>query len=494
MRLGNLINGAGVVYSSADLSTDIVSVVSRAELAVGGSVFVARKGAKYDATADIPFALSRGASAVMVDGTSSVPDGTPTLVVGDILHAEAVVYANFYGISCDKPSVIAVTGTNGKTSVCGLLRAIAEESGMAAGMIGTPGGFVGDRMIYSPAADAPSTTPPPAELYRLLAAMRDMGATSVFMEASSHALAERRLDGIKVKAGIFTNLSRDHLDYHGTMENYLASKMRLFDIAEICLANADDPLFDKIKASKNDREILSFSCIPENYANAEYRACDIIDRGADGLAYRLLFPSGEFGISTPMIGRFALNNTLAAASGMLACGYDPPAVSSAIAKYSGTNGRMEKIVSEAEYGFSVYIDYAHTPDALSGAINALREIMNGRIVVLFGCGGERDRGKRPIMGHIASALADKVIVTDDNPRSEDPSAIRSEILSGADGGAETVCIPNRRTAIEYAVLSASEGDTILLAGKGHEDYEITSDGKHPFSERDIVLSLLGRRT
>ena len=493
MRLSDLLTGADVLYSSAELSLEIPSVVSRADRAVGGSLFVARRGAKYDATADIPLAVSRGASAVVIDKTAVMPDGVPTVVVGDIRHAEAVIYANFYAVTAGNPRIIAVTGTNGKTSVCGLLRAIGTECSVTVGIIGTRGAFVGDRMIYAPCENAPSTTPSADVLYGLLASMRHSGADAVFMEASSQALAENRLDGIRASVGVFTNLSRDHLDYHKTMEDYLASKMRLFGLSDVCLTNADDPCFGEIAGMMNGRELLSFSCTSSSYANAEYRACDIEDRREDGLSYRLLYPFGEVAVTTRMIGQFALYNTAAAMSAAIAFGFDPEKAASAIGKYSGTCGRMEKIIGQETCGFSVFIDYAHTPDALAGAITSLRQITDGRLAVLFGCGGERDPGKRAMMGHIASVLADTVIITDDNPRSEDPAAIRNAILSGADGKAETVVIPGRRAAIEYALSFAEDGDVILLAGKGHEDYEITSDGKHPFSERDIVLSLIGRR-
>lgn len=491
MKLGNLIDGAGIISCTVDLSDDISTVVSNADGVSKRSLFVCRRGSKHDSHFDIPLAMAHGCACVVSENSAVLRLGIPAVLVYDIRHAEAVIYSNFYKNPAEKLNIIAVTGTNGKSSVCGILKAIAEKCGETTGVIGTLGAYIGDRRLEE-TGEGPATTPSPEEFYRLLSKMYTAGVRSVCLEASSHALDQRRLDGITAEVGVFTNLSRDHLEYHVSMNEYLKAKLRLFDLSERCFANADDPSFAEVLKTERSRKITAFSADAGKSSIAEYCALKTENHGIDGVSYRLSYPGGNIGIVTPMPGKYALYNTLAAASASIAVGRPPDKVAEAIASFRGVRGRMEKIVSDVDFGLTVFIDYAHTPDALAGAIATLRSIgKQRRLVVLFGCGGDRDAGKRRIMGHIASSLADIVIITDDNPRTEDPARIRADIIEGMDGPAEIKEIPDRKSAIEYAIKNAHPKDVILLAGKGHEEYEITSSGKRPFSERDEVLRLLG---
>ncbi|NLK39716.1 MAG: UDP-N-acetylmuramoyl-L-alanyl-D-glutamate--2,6-diaminopimelate ligase [Clostridiales bacterium] len=384
--------------------------------------------------------------------------------------------------------MIAVTGTNGKTSTSFMLRAIFEQAGYKTGLIGTVRCLIGDREYRLPddATDADNlqtmTTPDPELLYRILREMADEGVQVVILEASSHALALSKLDPIHFRGGIFTNLSPEHLDFHSNFEDYLSSKARLFSMCDIGVFNIDDIYVSHVMQKAPCRRVTCSTTLA-----SDYRASEIEGRLLDGVEYKLVNRQRTFKIKSMIPGLFTVYNTLVAAAMALEMGVDFLTVKSALQKLPGVDGRLERVYLHGA-PFSVFIDYAHTPEAMKNLIETVRGFCGDdqRIVVLFGCGGDRDKGKRAPMGKIASKLGDFAIITSDNSRSEPPAAIIRDIMQGVDKKRPHMVIENRREAIEYTIKNARPGDVILLVGKGHETYEINSSGKHPFNERGIV--------
>jgi UDP-N-acetylmuramoyl-L-alanyl-D-glutamate--2,6-diaminopimelate ligase len=401
--------------------------------------------------------------------------GVPEIVVRDGRRAALALGAAWYGHPGRCLNLVGVTGTNGKTTTTGLIRHLFNEQN-GAGSIGTLGAFDGrDQPVSSTAGSL--TTPGPIDLQATLAAMVQRGVTHVAMEASSHSLDQGRLDGLAFAAGVFTNLTRDHLDYHGTMEAYLSAKLRLSALLRLGgleVINLDDEAWQGMP-DRTPR--LTFGAHPA----ADVRATDIV-LDAAGSRFQL---SGRFGpadVALPLLGDFNVANALAAAATALGLGRPIGDVVQRLAGAPQVPGRMERI---AETPCIVLRDYAHTPDALERALTSLRPLTGGRIIVLFGCGGDRDKGKRPIMGRIAAELSDLAIATSDNPRTEDPGAIIDDIEQGM-GGMPHLRIVDRLAAIHAALDEARAGDTVLLAGKGHETYQVIGTEKLPFDEREIV--------
>ncbi len=441
-----------------------------------GSLFVAIAGFHRDGHESLGLALAAGAAACVI--RADRPDcaallraaAVPFLAVPDTRAAEAVVTSRFYGDPWRKLSLTAVTGTNGKTTLVSLLQAVYSMAGYACTSIGTLTGRL--------------TTPDPAQLYPKLKELAESGASHVFMEASSHALALGKLTPIRFHTAIFTNLTPEHLDFHQTMDRYADAKATLFRQADRSIVNLDDPYAERmIRCAAG--QVVTCSAAGRT---ADFRAFRIVKNGAGGLSYDLSVADRIFRIRVPLPGDFTVMNTLEAAAAALADGIPQDVIRGTLAGFRGVKGRLERLPLPTN-DYAVYLDFAHTPDALENILRTVRDFMmpGQRLVLLFGCGGDRDRSKRPLMGGIASRLADFVIVTSDNCRSENAADIISEILSGFDGPAPYLVIENRREAIEYAVSSAISGDILLLCGKGHEEYEIRNDGIHPFSERDIVL-------
>ena len=461
---------------------DIAGLTADSRQVRPGFLFAALPGAKADGRRFIADALARGASAVLAPPGTALPEGSRAALIADDdpRRRLALIAARFHG---PQPAIAAaVTGTNGKTSVAWFTRRIWERLGRRAASVGTIG-------IQAPAdidlgADAnPSlTTADPVTLHRNLQRLAVGGVDHVVLEASSHGLAQSRLDGLSLRAGGFTNLTRDHLDYHGTMDAYRAAKLRLFDTVlppgagAVLNADADDfPLFSSV---------------------ARARGLRLIDygRAAEALRIEWLEPSGDgqrmglcaFGrrreIALPLAGAFQARNALCAAGLAIACGEDVVDALDALAWLDGVPGRLQRVANRTN-GAPVYVDYAHTPDALSTVLGALRAHTRGRLVVVFGCGGDRDAGKRPQMGAIAHDLADRVIVTDDNPRSEDPAAIRRAILAGCPGAVE---IGDRAEAIMEAVRGLEPGDVLAIAGKGHESGQTVGDRTLPFDDAEVA--------
>lgn len=438
-----------------------------------GMLYVALRGSQADGHRYVADAVGRGAAAVMVEARQQ--SGVPEIIVRDSHHAALVLGSAWYGHPARKLTTVGVTGTNGKTTTTGLIRHLFNER-QTAGSIGTLGAFDGHgKPIASTAGSL--TTPGTVDLQATLASMVDRGVTHVAMEASSHSLDQGRLDGLTFAAGVFTNLTRDHLDYHGTMEAYLAAKLRLSSLLGLSgleVVNLDE---DTWRALPTRTPRLTFGAHPA----ADVRATEVmLDSG--GSRFQL---SGQFGcanVSLPLLGDFNVANALAAAATALGLGRSLTDVAARLATSPQVPGRMERI---ADTPCVVLRDYAHTPDALERALTSLRPLTKGRLIVVFGCGGDRDRGKRPLMGRIAAEHSHLAIATSDNPRMEDPEAIIDDIEGGM-RGMPHLRIADRLAAIYAALNDGRPGDTILLAGKGHENYQIIGSERLPFDEREIV--------
>ena len=455
---------------------EITGVTTDSRNATRGSLYVAVRGSETDGHRFVADAARRGASAALVEVPQEA--AIPQVQVRDGRRAALAAARAWYGEPAHQLLLAGVTGTNGKTTTTGLLRHLLNGAG-SAGSIGTLGAFDGS------GAEVPSaglTTPGPVDLQATLAALRDRGTTHVVMETSSHSLDQGRIDGLTFAAGVFTNLTRDHLDYHGTMEQYLAAKLRLSSylaLDGIEVVNLDDPVWREMP-DRHGR--VTFGQHPA----ADVRAEDIV-MDAAGSRFRLAGRWGSAEIVLPLLGDFNVSNALAAAAAALALGRPLQEVSARLASAPQVPGRMERV---SERPCVVLRDYAHTPDALERALATLRPLTAGRLVVVFGCGGDRDRGKRPIMGRIAAELSDLAVVTSDNPRTEDPDAIIDDVEAGM-GSVPHLREPDRRTAIAAALAGARPEDTVLLAGKGHETYQVIGTDKLPFDEREIVRALAG---
>jgi len=475
VKLAALLPEAGASLGSLE----ITGVAADSRKVRPGFLFVAIAGAKADGAAFAAQAVKAGAVAVAAElKPDGLPDAVVFVAVKNARRALALAAAGFYS---RQPQVIAaVTGTSGKTSVAAFTRQIWETLGLPAASIGTVG-------VVSPKGETYGslTTPDPVDLHRTLDGLAGEGVTHLALEASSHGLDQHRLDGVRIAAGGFTNLSRDHLDYHPTIEAYLAAKMRLFD---------------ELIAADGTAVIDVDDCYAEQVvAAAEKRRLKIITVGEKGDGIRLVggtidgfaqvvdmaHAGRRYSIKLPLVGGFQVQNAAVAAGLAIATGSDPAKVFPALEKLTGAKGRLE--LAGTHKGAPVFIDYAHKPDALAKALAALRPYAKGKLVVVFGCGGDRDQGKRPIMGRIAQENADRVIVTDDNPRSENAAAIRAAILAAAPGATE---IGDRNEAIRASIASLNDGDVLLIAGKGHETGQIVGDKVIPFSDHDAVAAAL----
>lgn len=465
-----------------------------------GAVFVAMPGLKTDGLRCAPEAIGRGASAVVVGtGRSGAPElaGAPRVIeVGNVRVALAVMARNLHGRADEALTMVGVTGTNGKTTTCSLVAGILERSGTKTGVLGTVGHRVGDERV-----GAGLTTPEAPEIHEYLARMRDAGCGACVMEASSIALDRRRVHGIRFAVAVFTNLTRDHLDYHKDMETYFAAKRLLFeqlDDEAQGVVNVDDPYGRRLVSEwgAGRRRVTTFGAAED--AGIRIASLDMTEAGT-----RLELEEASAGaktrvaVRTPLIGRFNAFNVAAAAAAARALQVRWDDVVEGVGSVASVPGRLERVVlPDRAQGFSVFVDYAHTDDALRVALETVRQVTRGRVIVVFGCGGDRDRTKRPLMGAAADRLADRIFVTSDNPRSEAPGAIIEDILAGMkDGGQQGGRIqvdPDRRRAIEAAIASAGSGDAVIIAGKGHETYQIIGDRVTHFDDRDVARETLAR--
>jgi UDP-N-acetylmuramoyl-L-alanyl-D-glutamate--2,6-diaminopimelate ligase len=446
-----------------------------------GDLYAALPGARAHGATYAVDAARSGAVAVLTDragAETSAESGLPVLVVADPRAVLGSLAARIYGDPADSLRLLAVTGTQGKTTVTRLAELALESAGIPAAVVGTVGTRIAGEDIKTAL-----TTPEAPDLHGLFALMRERDVEACAMEVSSHALVMGRVDGVVFDVAVFTNLGRDHLDFHADMEDYFAAKAGLFtpERARRALVNVDDE-FGRRLTGQSSIETLTYS---SDGAEADWQAVDV-RLGADGSSFTVIGPGGQrIPATVPIAGAFNVSNALAAIAGAAELGFDPVEVAAGLSRAGGVPGRLERV--ETGRDFHVVVDYAHKPDAVEAALGTLRPLTAGRLVVVIGAGGDRDTGKRPVMGEIAARLADVLIVTDDNPRSEDPAAIRAELIAGATGGtAEVREIGDRRLAIRTALELAQPGDIVLVAGKGHETGQEVAGVVHPFDDREVV--------
>lgn len=485
MQLTDLIGATAPALEIA--GPDIVGLASDSRAVKPGFLFAALAGVKTDGARFIDDAVRNGAAAVLAEPDAELAQRLAAANVAFVADAEprarlAAIAATFFGRQ--PATVAAVTGTNGKTSVATFTRQIWTQLGFAAGSLGTLG-------VQAPGFEVvlAHTTPDPITLHRLLAELAGRGVDHLAMEASSHGLDQHRLDAVQVRAAAFTNLTRDHLDYHPSVEAYFAAKMRLFDAVMppggTAVVNADSDWYGAVAelAQARGHRLISYGA----------RGADLrIERlapHAHGLHLDLTLFGARHAIDLPLVGTFQAGNALCALGLVIACGADAGKAVAALSHLSGVPGRMQAVATTAA-GAPIFVDYAHTPDALETVLRALRPHASGRLVVVFGCGGDRDRGKRPLMGRLAAELADVAYVTDDNPRTEDATGIRAAIMAACPGGIE---IGDRAAAIDTAVTGLQAGDVLVIAGKGHEQGQIVGNVVRPFDDAAVARAAATRR-
>jgi len=483
LRLADLCAGAKLRGAAliGDGGVSITSVAYDSRKAGDGALFFCISGYKTDGHKYAASAVENGAAALMV--TRKLDIDVPQVLVKDSRQAMAMISREFYGRPDERLKMVGITGTNGKTTTTYMIKAALERAGRKTGLIGTIHNMIGDEIVPTE-----RTTPESPDLFALLERMADEGCAAVVMEVSSHSLYLQRVAGIVFDVSVFTNLTQDHLDFHETFENYLAAKKMLFAASKSAAVNIDDDAAADIMA---DADIDWRTYGIENQADVSAKNIEITPRGvtydlhADG-------ETTQMRVRTP--GRFSVYNSLSAAAACMLLGVGIETIAPALAEIPGVAGRFE-VLDTGGLPFTMILDYAHTPDSLENTLQTANEFAQGRVVAVFGCGGDRDRTKRPIMGEIGGRLATFSILTSDNPRTEDPFAILSEVERGmkkTDG--EYICIENRRSAIRYAIENAQNGDVIILAGKGHETYQEIDGVKHPFDEKIVVAELMAEYT
>lgn len=454
----------------------VLDVTDNTKNISAGAVFVCIQGARFDGHLTALEMEKQGAVLIVAERDTGAKN---QVLVENSRSAYAQICAAFYGYPSRKLQLIGVTGTNGKTTTTMLLHGLLRRAGISAGLIGTVENRIGEK-VYP----ASLTTPDCKDLHRLFAEMVAAGCTHCIMEVSSQALAQRRVDGCHFALALFTNLTQDHLDYHGTFQNYMQAKRMLFSMADTAILNTDDAYAPEM-VKDTDVKVITFSA---NRDDSDYTAKNIICT-ASGVQYELL-GHGDIGrVQVKIPGHFTVYNSMAAAVCAIESGISFEQVLTLLAGAEGVKGRVEVVPTDTDY--TVLIDYAHSPDGLQNVISSLREVAEKRIITVFGCGGDRDRNKRPKMGKIVGDLSDVAVVTSDNPRTEKPEKIIEEILAGMTASkARIQTIPDRTSAIRWALTHAKKGDVVLLAGKGHETYQILNTGKIHYDEREIVADIL----
>ena len=478
MKLYELLKGTGIANPYIKEDTEISSITCDSRRVEPGCLFVCIAGTAMDGHQFAPQAEQDGAAAVVVQRDMGL---RTQLMADNTRMAWAQICANWFGHPASRLKMVGVTGTNGKTTTTTLIKSMLEHQGYKVGLIGTIHNLIGDRRL-----PARHTTPDPYDLQSLLALMVVEGCDYCVMEVSSHALDQRRVAGCEYEVGVFTNLTQDHLDYHGTMENYMLAKKELFSLSRAAIVNMDDSWAPAMSAEL-PCPLTTYSAHSDS---ADYVARNIRYR-ADGVDFELV-GVGQIGrVNMQIPGEFSVYNGLCAATVCLQLGLPFDKVVEALSAASGVKGRAEVVPTGRD--FTVVIDYAHTPDGLDNICRTLKQCCTGRLVTLFGCGGDRDKTKRPLMGAVAAELSDYLVVTSDNPRSEDPAAIIEDILVGVrDKDTPYTVIENRVEAIRWVIDNARSGDTILLAGKGHETYQILKEETIHLDEREVVAEALAK--
>ena len=478
MKLRELIKNLSIIEMNADAELEISGVSYDSRKTEKGDMFVAIRGFEADGHKFIPKAVENGAAVILCEEKPSCD--IPYVLVSDSRYGLAIVSRDFFGDPASEMTMIGITGTSGKTSSSYLIKHMLESKLDAkVGLIGTNGNMIGDELLHTE-----HTTPESYELHKLFRHMADSGCTHVVMEVSSHSLTLERVAGIHFDVALYTNLSQDHLDFHGTMEEYAAAKRKLFSMCSLGCFNLDDAWADFMRDGASCRT-MTFS--------TEKNEADLVAKDirltADGVRFASVSGDEISMTKLGIPGMFSVYNALGTMSVGLALGLSLADCSDAMSSAKGVKGRLEIVPTGRD--FSVVIDYSHKPDALEKVPKTLKPVTCGRLIALFGCGGDRDKLKRPIMGRIAADNADLVVVTSDNPRTEDPDEIIREIVAGMkDKRTPTKVICDRREAIAWAIDNAAPGDVLLLAGKGHEDYQVVGHEKHHMDEREIVSDCL----
>ncbi len=492
MNLRDLLTAIRPIALRGDTDREVASLCYDSRQAGPGALFVAIRGFHADGHHYIPEAIRRGAAAIVseeqdpslfLDPQRGAPQGTgpARIAVTDSREALALLATTFYGSPSRSLRLVGITGTNGKTTTAFLLHAILEAGGSTAGLLGTVHYRIGGEV-----RPAPHTTPESLDLQRLLSQMVAAGDRSAVMEVSSHALALSRVAGCAFDVAVFTNLTQDHLDFHKTMEEYFEAKLRLFGLLKpggVAVVNLDDPRGERVVARASDRVM---TCGIQHHADvrAEQIRIDL-----EGIRLLARTPVGDIPVASSLVGQHNVYNLLAAVAAAVGLGIPPPQIQTGIMGLRQVPGRFETV--DRGQPFTVVIDYAHTEDALSRLLATAKGLARGRLLTVFGCGGDRDRGKRPRMGEAAARWSDRVILTSDNPRTEDPLAILREIEPGLQGsGTPYEVIPDRRRAIARAIALARTDDLVVIAGKGHEDYQIVGTERVPFDDRQIAAEAI----
>lgn len=475
MKLGELIRGMNKISVRGDTSVEITGITKDSRSVSEGSLFFVTSAS----SAYVDDAFKRGARAVVTDGQIDRPFPC-TIHVENVARALGQTASRFYGHPSRKMHVTGITGTNGKTTITYLIESILKAAGKKPGVIGTISYRYGGKTFK-----AENTTPGASETNALLYDMMNAGTSHAIMEVSSHALHQARVEGIDFDVAVFTNLTHDHLDYHGDFESYGAAKRLLFEDylarsrkkKKYAIMNVDDP---SIREFVITAPVTMLSYSTRGFADA---CLSSYSESIDGLTLTISLPGRTIPISSPLIGMFNASNILAAALSGHVTGIPHHAIKEGIEKLDGVPGRLERVPNDR--GISIFVDYAHTPDALESVLSLLGRLKKGRLIVVFGCGGNRDAAKRPLMGAIASRLSDEAIVTSDNPRNEDPGRIIEDVTKGFEGKPMRI-IEDRREAIFQSIRMARPGDVVLVAGKGHEDYQVIGTHTLHFSDREVI--------
>lgn len=482
MELKSLLKGVEYSVLNGDIYIDLVSIEYDSRKVIPGSLFVAIKGFETDGHLYIEKAIEAGAKAVILEEESDFKfcNDIVLIKVDNSRKSLGIISSNFFGNPGDKLKIIGVTGTNGKTSITYFLKSILKEAGYKVGIIGTIENQIED-IVYESAV----TTPESRDIQELLSKMVEVGCEYCVMEVSSHALYLDRVAAIPFKTAIFTNLTQDHLDFHKDLTEYLNAKKILFTYIGndgFSVLNADDKTFEEIGKIAGGK-VVSYSI----YRDSDYKASNIL-LNINGTSYNLINNGKSNKISLRMIGEFSIYNSLAAIAAAHELGIEFSKIQEGLRKVS-VNGRFQLIESNKD--FAVVVDYAHTPDGLYNVLSTARKITKGKVICVFGCGGDRDKKKRPIMGKVAGEISDYLVITSDNPRTEDPVKIIDMVEKGVkDTNTKYIKITNRKEAITYAIEMAKSGDIVIIAGKGHEDYQIVGKTKYPFSDFEVAKNIL----
>ena len=476
MRLYDLLNGVDFIPVNGR-NEEIENITIDSRKVRKGSLFVCIDGFSVDGHNFISQAVKSGASAIVVSKEVSLNEDITVIKVKNTREALSYIAMNFFGNVHKNMTMVGVTGTNGKTSITYFLEAVLDRAGIKSGVIGTVGARIGDKKIDVEIAT--STTPDPIELHEIFKIMYENGVKVVIMEATSHALELNKLEGITFDHAIFTNLTQDHLDLHGSMDEYKKAKAKLFENSLKSVINIDDE-YSGYMVEKVKGQVLSYSI---------ERNSDIRAENVEYLANSIKFDINGHKFNIPIAGRFTVYNSLAVIGTALNLGISIDIIKSALENLKGVPGRIQSV--ENNKGISVIVDYAHTPDSLKNIIEAVREFTTGKVITIFGCGGDRDATKRPLMGEISARLSDFTIITSDNPRSEDPEKILSDIEAGVFAiTSNYLKIVDRREAIFRTIKMAKKGDTIIIAGKGHENYQIFADKTIHFDDVEVAKEAL----